>query len=191
MKLNAKLFAAALALPLLLAACGSASTPEGTVKFNALKTEFKDQAGNYVACDNSTGSDNNAKQTAVGIYYSASGTVDSIDVGLRGANGNIYDGNYNKNVSGSSLQNIGGNDFKTVFYADSSTGFLPQAIIVNPSGTAKVKIVNPTGKIGSFYAVLKINTASGNASTNSRLALLLDIPVYSNCTVTSTTTETL
>ena len=54
MKLIAKLLVPALSLPLLLAACGSASTGEGTIKFDQLKTEYRDAAGNYVACDNTT-----------------------------------------------------------------------------------------------------------------------------------------
>jgi len=192
MKLSAKMLLPALGLPLLLAACGSASTGSGTIKFDNLKTEYRDAAGNYVACDNVSGGTGNPEQTAVGVYYTVSGTISSVDIGLRGNNSSAYDSNYNKNVSGADLQKIGsGNSYKTVFFADSTTGLLPQAIIIKPNADVAIKTVTTSGNVGSFYAKLTINTGSVSASTTSKSALLPSIPVYSNCTVTGTTADKL
>jgi hypothetical protein len=196
MKLQPKLFLPALALPLLLAACGSAGTSTGRIVFNSLQTEYRDQAGNYVACDNTTLlGGGTTKITTVSIKYSVSGTVDSLDIGLRGSTDSSLDGNYNTNVPGTSLVNIGGNTFKTVFTADSSVNLLPNSlnplkITVNPNPNVAIKIVNTSGGVGSFYTSLGINTPTGSDNTNS-LLVAPRINVYSNCTQTGTTSETL
>ncbi len=177
-----------LALPALLAACGTATTGEGTIKFNDLKTEFKDAAGNYVACDNVTKQDGStSKITTVGVYYTATGTISSVNIALKGSTSSAFDSNYTATVQGNNLKSIGGNDFKTVFTADASSALLPQAIVVNPNPNVFVKTVTATGKIGSFYAKLTLNTANGTASTTSTSALLPAVSVYNNCTVTATT----
>ena len=193
MKLNAKFALPAVALPLLLAACGTASTPEGTVSFSAdgLRTEFVGPDGKYVACDNVTNSTGNPKQTAVGVYYSATGTIDSVNIGLRGAAGtgatNQPDSKFNQDVSGAKLQSLGGSKYRTVFFANSAVDPLPLAIVVNPNPDVAIKKVTVGSKLGAFYATLKINTASASASTNSRTYPLADIPVYDTCNVIETT----
>ncbi|AWN23188.1 hypothetical protein DKM44_08080 [Deinococcus irradiatisoli] len=187
MKITARLLPL-LALPALLAACGTASTGEGTVKFNDLKTEYKDAAGNYVACDNVTKQDSSTtKITTVAVYYTATGTISSVNIGLKGSTTSTYDNNYTATVQGSNLQSIGGNDFKTVFTADASSALLPQAIVVNPNPNVFIKNVTTSNKVGSFYAKLTVNTPNGTASTTSTSALLPAISVYQNCTVTGTT----
>ncbi|WP_293911371.1 hypothetical protein [Deinococcus sp.] len=196
MQLNAKLFAAALALPLLLAACGSASTSSGSVVFNSLQTEYKDQTGNFVACDNTTlQGGGTTKITSVSVKYSASGTVNSLDIGLRGSTTSDKDANYNVNVPGTSLTDLGGGNFKTVFTADSSVNLLPNSlqplkITVNPNPNVVIKNVTTSGDVGSFYTRLAINTPTGSAETTS-LIVAPRVKVYTSCTVTSTTAEQL
>ncbi|AZI42057.1 hypothetical protein EHF33_04250 [Deinococcus psychrotolerans] len=198
MKLNAKMLLPALALPLLLAACGSASTGSGTVKFNDLKTEYRDANGKYVACDNTINQDGSTTTiTNVGVYYTASGTVSSVGINLLGNTGSTYDANYSATVQGSNLQSIGGNDFKTIFTANSSDGLLPQAIVVKPNANVNIKTVTASNRAGGansgsgFYAKLTINGNGQTASTNSNSALLPSIPVYVNCTVTAVTGDKL
>ncbi|TSA86156.1 hypothetical protein FNU79_08255 [Deinococcus detaillensis] len=196
MKLNAKMLLPALALPLLLAACGSASTGSGTVKFNDLKTEYRDANGKYVACDNTINQDGSTTTiTNVGVYYNASGTVSSIGINLLGNTDSQYDSNYGATVQGSNLQNLGGNDFKTIFTADSSNGFLPQAIVVKPNANVNIKTVTASNQVangkGSFYAKLTLTGDGKTVSTNSVSALLPSIPVYANCTVTAVTVDKL
>lgn len=188
MKLDAKMLLPALALPLLLAACGSASTPEGTVKFNGLKTSYQNSAGDYVSCDNVIKQDGTTgPQTTVGVYYSASGTISSVGISLQGATASSPDSYYTGNASGSSLQAAGGNgNFKTLFFADAGHP-LPLAITVNPNPSVAIQTVNPTNKLGSFYANLTINTASGSAKTTSQF-VLSNVQVYSNCTITNSNT---
>jgi len=188
MKLSAKMLLPALGLPLLLAACGSASTPEGTVKFNDLKTSYKDSAGNYVSCDNVTKQDGTTgPQTTVGVYYSASGTINSVDISLQGATATSPDSYYTGSVSNSKLQSAGGTgNYKTLFYADAGHP-LPLAITINPNPSVAIQVVNPSNKLGSFYANLTINTASGSAKTTSRL-VLTNVQVYGNCTITNSNT---
>ncbi|WP_161883702.1 hypothetical protein [Deinococcus alpinitundrae] len=191
MKLSAKMLLPTLGLPLLLAACGSASTGSATVKFNDLKTEFRDSNGKYVACDTTNLNPGTTEITNVAVYYTATGTISSLDIGLLGNTSNAYDSNYKTSVQGSQLQSISGNDFKTVFTADSSTGLLPQAIVVKPNPNVAIKNVTTSGGAGSFYAQLTLHSGSAVASTNSKLATLPSIPVYTNCTVTSVTNEKL
>ena len=206
MKLSFKYALPALSLPLLLAACGgTASTADGSVSFNtggngALRTEFKNAAGQYVACDsvNKLGG-GTSRITTVGVYYSATGNIQSLGIGLRGVTNSTYDTNYNATVQGSDLSAISGNTYKTVFTADSSTGnYLPQAIVVNPNPNVAVKTVTTSGNsVGSFYAKLTLTTANASGvtttvSTNSNNPTTnATIPVYSSCTETITTSETL
>ena len=196
----------ALGLPLLLAACGgTAITPDGSVSFNkagngALRTEFKNASGQYVACDsvNKLGGGSSSIST-VGVYYSATGNIQSLQIGLRGSSGaSANDDNYNVTLQGSDLKAINGSNYRTVFTADSTTGFLPQAIVVNPNPNVAVKTVTTSGNsVGSFYAALTLTTtdASGvstTVSTSSNNPVTnATIPVFTSCTETATTAETL
>jgi hypothetical protein len=196
MKLQANLFLPALALPLLLAACGSASTGNATVRLTDVRTEYKTPGGIYVACDTTNlqggGSTNN---TAVGVYYTISGTFSTLELNLLGDTPSNLDSNFYAKLNRNDLNTVAGNDFKTVFFADSTTagGLLPnslkpQAIVVKPNADVSVKTVNTGNSLGKFYTNV---TLDGSVSTNSRSALVRDIPVYDTCTVTGVTSEKL
>ncbi len=186
-------------LTMVLASCGSVgSAPDGsgTVQVNDLKTEFKDQAGNYVACDN-VSQQNGAitQQTAVATYFTVAGSVRTVTVELKGLSSNQYDGYYSSTVTGDQLAAQGGNGYKLTFFANSSSGaylpesIKPQGIVVNPSNpTVYVKLVSTSNRQGSgFYSKVTVDT--GTATTSG--TAIRTIPVYSGCNVLSTTGETL
>ena len=128
------------------------------------------------------------------MYYTVSGTISSINIGLKGNTGSTYDANYTATVQGSQLSAISGNSYKTVFTADSSTGLLPQAIVIKPNPDVNIKTVTTSGRVangaGGFYAKLTLNTPNGTASTTSQL-IAPSVPVYANCTVTAITADKL
>ena len=127
----------------------------------------------------------------MGVYFSASGSIASVDIGLRGNTSSAYDGNYNASASGALLAGIGGNNFKVIFDADAATNLLPQSIIVNPA-LRTIKYVATSGYVGEFHTELTLNSATSSAKASSRnLGTAGNIPVYSTCAITSTTSETL
>lgn len=179
----------------ILASCGTTISGDAIATINQVKTEYRlnSASGRYVACDNLiTAGVSAPAKTQVGVYFDVSGTIKSVDIGLRGNTNQNFDGNYNKNVTASELSNIGGNSFKVVFDANPGEGgFLPQSIIVSPAPRT-VKVVSASNPVGGFHADLTLNTTAGSGTATSRyLAEDGNIPVYSTCTVTSTTTEKL
>lgn len=174
-----------------LASCGVGGAPDGSGSgfVSQVRTEYRTEGGKFVSCDNV----NNAlASTQVSVYFSVFGDVDSVDVGLRGNTTDEYDDNYNFEVTGQQLNEVGGNDYRLTFTANPAVdGFLPQAIIVNPT-RAKVKIVNTTSdKAGSFHAALKVDTGSAMYRFDSQNLLndRGDVDVYPSCTVIRTTNE--
>ncbi len=177
----------------LLASCGGGTnTGDASASISQLKTEYRDSNGRYVACD--TLFDRGvsiSNKTQVGVYFTAQGTVQSVDIGLRGNSSTGYDGNYNTTASGTQLANIGGNNFKVIFDADAAQYLLPQSITVNPTARY-IKNVAVSNNVGSFHADLTLNSATGTGTATSRyLGTPGNIPVYSSCSLISTTTETL
>ncbi|WP_135229417.1 hypothetical protein [Deinococcus fonticola] len=184
-----KLLLAAIGATGLLASCGNASVGDASVELTGIKTEYRTVGGTYVACDETSAG---SSKTQVGVYFTAQGTISSVDIALKGKTTSQYDSNYMTNVTGAKLASIGGNDFKVVFDADSTVGLLPQAIIVNPAArTVKIVSVLPSDNVGSFYASLKLNTPAGSDTASTQLIANGYIPVYQYCTVLSTTAETL
>ncbi|WP_231881702.1 hypothetical protein [Deinococcus puniceus] len=186
-----KLLLGLVGLSAALASCGVGVAPDGSGdgRVSQLRTEYRlGASGPFIGCDNV---DNAIGSTQVSVYFSVSGGVQSVNVGLRGNTSNAYDGNYNSTVSGSQLASLGGNSFRLTFDANPATGgFLPQAIVVTPVRD-RVKIVTATNKSGSFYAALSVNTGSANYSFNSRFITpgQGNVDVYTNCTVQSVTNE--
>jgi hypothetical protein len=188
-----------LGLSMILASCGSGIAPDGSgsLRVYDLKTEFKTQDGTYVACDNVAQLNGSiTSQTNVAVSFAVSGTLTSVDVGLRGVTTSQYDGNYKINIPAKDLASLGGNDFKTVFKADSVNGqYLPQSIraqgiIVNPA-VVTIKIVSAKERLntygpGAFYAAVSANTSTG-AVASGTTQFLTTIPVYSSCNVLSDT----
>jgi len=178
------------ALSVVLASCGSASTPDGSASLRVtdLRTEYIDGTGAFVACDNVTGGFGNTNRTAVAVNFKTSGSVQSADIGLRGQTDNRYDGNYNTNTAQSGLYDLGNGSYQTIFYADASQGFLPQGIIVAPRNV-NIKRVAPTSdQVGSFYAALTVySTSNSSASTDTTLALIPNVKVYPSCAYVSDT----
>jgi hypothetical protein len=187
--------AGAVSVAAVLASCGSASTPDGSASLQVtnLRTEYVDaNTQEYVACDNLAKDNAVIRRTAVAVTFTTSGSVQSADIGLRGQSTNMYDGNYNSNTSSTGLTSLGNGSYKTTFYADASTGFLPQSIVVAPANV-QIKRVQPIGgALGSFYAALTVYSTTGSsASTDTRLALIKNVNVYSSCNYVGDTGSTL
>lgn len=182
------------ALSVVLASCGSASTPDGSASLQVtdLRTEYVDNTtGAYVACDNVFGTYSSTNRTAVAVNFQTSGSVQSADIGLRGATTTAYDGNYNTNTSESNLSELGNGRYQTTFYADSSQGFLPQGIVVVPRGITIKRVAPTTQASGSFYATLRVNSTTGDsASTDTRL-VKPNVIVYASCNYVGDTSSTL
>jgi len=172
------------ALSVVLASCGSASTPDGSASLRVtdLRTEYVDSTGAFVACDNVTGGFGSTSRTAVAVNFQTSGSVQSADIGLRGATKSDYDGNYNTNTAQSGLYDLGNGSYQTVFYADANQGFLPQGIVVAPRNVTIKRVAPTSDQVGSFYADLTVYSNSGsNAYTNTNRALIPNVKVYPSC----------
>ncbi|MGY2892982.1 hypothetical protein [Deinococcus sp. UYEF24] len=177
-----------------LASCGSASTPDGSASLQAtnLRTEYVDyNTGVFVACDNVFGAYTSTNRTAVAVNFTTSGSVQSADIGLRGATTSAYDGNYNTNTTNAGLYSLGNGMYQTTFYADSSTGPVPQGIVVTPRGIA-IKNVRPTSQaIGSFYAALRVYSSTGDSAATDTRFVKANIIVYPSCDYVGNTGSTL
>lgn len=192
-----KVLLAAVGLSGVLASCGSVAVGDGAfAQVTQIRTEYR-YNGQFIGCDNVlSGTQQLPGSTQVAVYFNAGGSIRSVDVGLRGITDDEYNGNYNGTFTGNQFDSVGGNSYKVTFDANPATGgFLPQAIIVNPTDRT-VKNVTATGRVangnGGFYAELTLNTAtdSGTVSTET-LGSAGNIPVYTNCYVQSTTNETI
>lgn len=189
-----KMLLGAVGLSAALASCGVGGAPDGSGsgRVSQVRTEYRTEGGQFVACDNVTVGGNTATAgTQVSVYFSVFGNVQSVDVGLRGNTSSQYDDNYNATASGEELAALGNGNYRVTFNANPATGgFLPQAIIVTPVRD-KVKIVSTNStKAGSFYAALKVNTGTAVYNFNSRNLLINgNVEVYPNCTVLRTTDE--
>lgn len=189
-----KMLLGAVGLSAVLASCGTGVAPDGSGSgsVTSVRTEYRTEGGQFVACDNY----NNATATTqVSVYFNVSGNVQYVDVALRGNTTNRYDENYKARFSGSQLASIGNGSYRVTFNANPITGgLLPQAIIVNPA-RAKVKVVAVSGRagtapnFGSFRADLSVNTGSATYNFNSRLIPGGNVDVYSTCNLIRVTNE--
>lgn len=176
---------AAISMTGLLASCGSTgSNQDAFVSLQGIRTEYRMSNGQYVACDNllNTGSAN----TQIAVLLRAQGTINTVQVGLRGNTDSQYDGNYNATIAPGYVNG----SYRILFNATPEGGLLPNSIVVSPTQT-KVKLVTPLdAPAGSFRVDMTVNTNAGsfNISTSS-LGTSGNIPVYSTCRVDQVTNE--
>ncbi|GAA5514987.1 hypothetical protein Dcar01_03751 [Deinococcus carri] len=183
-----KMLLGAVGLSAVLASCGTGVAPDGSGNGNVtqVRTEYRTQSGQFVACDNVN---NVVATTQVSVYFNVSGNVQTVDVGLRGNTTSQYDANYNARATGQQLAGVGTGSYRLTFNANPLNGFLPQSIIVTPT-QGKVKIVTPTSqRAGAFHAELAVNTGTATYNLSSRLLAAGNVDVYPSCTVISTTNE--
>ncbi|WP_425147480.1 hypothetical protein [Deinococcus sp.] len=118
------------ALTAVLTSC-IGGTPDGSagLAVTNLKTDYKDQSGRYVACDNALYSGTSSTQTTVATYLTVAGAISSVNVNLRGNTTSQYDANYTATFFPGDLSSTGASSYKATFYADAGTGgFLPQSL---------------------------------------------------------------
>lgn len=178
----------AVGLSAVLASCGTGYAPDGSGNgsVTGVRTEYRTQSGQFVACDNL---DNVTASTQVSVYFNVAGSVQNVNVGLYGNTSSTYDSNYNTNVSGSQLAAIGNGSYRLTFNANPATGgFLPQSIIVTPTQNT-VKVVAVSNRVGSFHAELAVNTGSTTYNLSSRLLAAGNVDVYTTCNLISVTNE--
>lgn len=182
----------AVGLSALLASCGTGVAPDGSGsgRVSAVRTEYRvgSVTGPFAACDNVN---NAVATTQVSVYFSVSGSVQNVNVGLYGNNSSQYDANYNTTVTGEQLYTVDtSGNYRLTFNANPATGgFLPQSIVVTPT-RAKVKIVSVDQQAaGSFHTRLTVNTGTATYNFSSRNIAGGNVLVYPNCTVVSVTGE--
>jgi hypothetical protein len=183
-----KLLLGLVGLSAALASCGVGVAPDGSGdgRVTQVRTEYRlGESGPFISCDNLNGA---IATTQVSVYFSVSGNVQSVDVGLRGNTTSQYDSNYNATVTGSGFTNLGSGSYRLTFNANPADGFLPQAIVVNPV-RGKVKIVNASENPGSFHAALAVNTGTSSYNLSSRLIPQGNVLTYVNCNIVRTTNE--
>ncbi|GGM06033.1 hypothetical protein [Deinococcus aerophilus] len=193
-----KLMFAAIGMTGILASCGSSgSAPDGSgsARIVDLRTEYATSltpTAQYAGCDVITNPSDPSRKysTQVVVEFAAAGSINSVDVRLKGTNTNTYDNNFNKNVPASSLKKLANGNYRVTFDANSATGaFLPnnlnsQGIEVTPvdQDPLPVKAVTGQNKVdGGFYTELTVNTDTASFTINSRF--LRVIPVYRSCTL--------
>lgn len=183
--------AVAAGLVAFLAGCDSAgSAPDGSANgiITSTRTEYQLSSGVFVACDSLANDAARTGRTQVGVKFTLNGTIQTIQVALKGTHAAQVDPNFTKVITGAELASLGGNTFKVTFDADAGSGaLLPLGITVNPAAQ-KVKLVTVTTyPIGSFYPVLDVNTGSSTFSLKDQKFGTVD--VYQECTVLSVTAE--
>ena len=183
-----KLWLGTVGLGAMLAGCGTGVAPDlsGSGSVTQVRTEYRTQGGQFVACDNVG---NLTAATQVSVYFNVSGSVQTLDVALRGNTTGDYDGNYKARFTGDQLASAGSGGYRATFNANPLTGgLLPQAIVVNPT-RAKVTVVTASERVGSFHAALSVNTGTANYNFSSKLIPSGNVDVYTSCTLISTTNE--
>ncbi len=184
----------AVGLSAVLASCGTGVAPDlsGSGSVTAVRTEYRLENGQFVACDNYN---NVTATTQVSVYFNVSGNVQTVDIALRGNTTSQYDENYKARFTGEQLASIGNGSYRATFNANPVTGgLLPQAIVVNPA-RAKVKVVTASGRAGtapnygSFRADLSVNTGTATYNFSSRLIPSGNVDVYTTCNLVRTTNE--
>lgn len=184
-----KLLLGLVGLSAALASCGTGVAPDGSGSgvVTQLRSEYRlGETGPFISCDNLNGA---VATTQVAVYFNIAGSVQSLNVGLRGNNTNAYDNNYNTSAGQGDFTSLGNNDYRVSFNANPIVdGLLPQAIIVNPK-VAKVKIVSANENPGSFYAALNVNTGTATYDFNSKNIIRGNIQTYVNCNTIRTTNE--
>lgn len=181
----------------LLASCNTGSAPDGSGSgtVSGIKTEFKTDKGQFVACDKVIEGDATRTTTNLAINFSAKGSIKDIEISLKGRKSSDNNSNYIFSVSGQQLKDLGTNKYKMLIEANSHKGPLPAGIIIKPT-TTKIKTVSVKDRIngdsGGFYANLMATTTTSKFSfDSSSLGSNGNIPVYGTCTVKRVTNEEL
>lgn len=172
-----------------LAGCGTLNGAT-TAEMLDIRTEYRNQSGKFVACDNVTDGGGLYQRTQISVYFDAFGSVNSVNVGLRGNTSPTYDGNYN--ASAVTANGTADGTYRVTFNATADGGFLPTGITVNPTrNLVKNVLTTDLSFVGSFRADMTVNTPSGpfEISTAYLPNNRGNISVYTMCNVTSTTTE--
>ncbi|THF88496.1 hypothetical protein E7T09_04625 [Deinococcus sp. KSM4-11] len=170
----------------LLASCGSSGgNSEAQGRIVDVTTEYTTSTNpttQYAGCDNiSNASAGRSGSTQVKVEFAAAGSIQSIDVSLAGTTNNTADPNFTTNIPAANLKKNSAGNYQVLFDANSTTGkLLPASIVVEPA-EQPVKAVTTSNPVGSFYALVKVNTATSSFTLTS--ASLRKIPVYSNCTI--------
>lgn len=181
----------------LLASCNTGSAPDGSGSgtVHGIKTEFKTNEGQFVACDKVIEGDATRTTTNLAINFSAEGSIKDIEIGLKGNKTTANDENYMFTVSGKQLKELGTSKYKMLIEANANKGPLPAGIIIKPTAT-KIKTVSVKDRVeggfGGFHTSLKITTDTSSFNITSRnLGTNGNIPVYGSCTVIRATDEEL
>lgn len=171
-----------------LASCGSSgSVADGSGRIVDVTTEFTTTTNpttQYAGCDNVSGATTGrGTSTQVKVEFTAAGSVQSVQVSLAGSKTNMADPNFSTTIQAADLKKNSDGNYQVLFDANSSTGqLLPASIIVEPTQTEQPeKPVTASNNVGSFYALVKVNTASSSFTLTS--VNLRKISVYSNCTI--------
>lgn len=174
-----------------LVACGSGgSVPESGVQVMTLKTEFRAQDGNYVACNTVTYPDGTlSAQTALAVSFVTDRDVKSAIVSLKGQPTSQYDAFYTQTVLPSQLNALQGGAYRLLLSINSTSALYlskpsrVQALTVRPASQAvKVKAVRAAHRQEyRFSPAVSVNGAGTSGSS-----LEQTVPVYDACTVLST-----
>ncbi len=177
---------------LALVACGSGgSMPESSVQVMTLKTEFRAQSGEYVACNTATYPDGTlSAQTALAVYFVTDRTVKTASVSLKGQPTSQYDAFYTQSVLPSQLNVLQGSMYRLLLSANATSALYlskpsrVQALTVRSTSDAvKVKTVRATHRQEySFYPEVTVNSAGISSNSRSEQS----VSVYDACTVLST-----
>jgi len=184
-----KIMMGMLGLTAFLASCGSGgSAPDGSGRIVDLTTEYTTSTNplpEYAGCDSITNpSAGRGGSTQVKVEFAAAGSIQSVEVSLAGSSDNTSDPNFKTVIQGADLTKNAAGNYQVLFDANSTTGkLLPASIVVSPT-EQPVKPVTASNKVGSFYALVKINTAAYAFTLTS--ANLRKISVYSTCTIQNT-----
>ena len=174
---------------LALVACeNSESTPESSVQVTVLKTEFRAQSGDYVACNTVTYPDGTlSAQTALAVHFVTDKVVETATVSLKGQPTSQYDAFYIQSVLPNQLNVLQGGVYRLLLSANATSALYlsehsrVQALAVRPTSDAvKVKTVRAAYRQEySFYSKVTVNSAGISSNSRSEQS----IPVYDACTV--------
>lgn len=187
----------------LLAACGTSADGRLTLTTPNVSTEFRDQNGNFVGCDNlTTNGVTSSVQPTVKVTFTAQGYVNTARVRLIGETNSDQNSAFVADFSRDAGTLKTGNNGYFVYFKANTGQILPsgkpgsigaQAIIVNPTvPNIKNVSVNPADRTANGTAGFRAqltgtsDTGSGAGPLNSAL-----VPVYSNCTFVSNSSEQL
>lgn len=183
-----KMMLAAVGLTGLLASCGTSGVApdgSGSARVVDVKTEYAVQGSSparYVGCDMVNSGTNMSTTTQVVVRFAAAGSVQSVQVTLRGETNTSASDSVTINAANLTKDSEG--YYVAVFDFDSAQGnVLPASIIVTPTQPTirpvKAVSVNTADRVGAFYADLLVKTSTSSIAISSRGLGTTD--VYSTC----------